>query len=532
MEALVEQAESEPAWLQLLASTELDGEGELARGAVLCGGRYLVQEELGRGGMGVVYAAWDEERGASVALKTLTGTEPAAIYAIKREFRGLAHVAHRNLARPYELFEDGGRWCFSLELVPGDTLLRALRDAPPEQIRGALAQLAAGIGALHAAGKLHCDLKPSNVMLTPEGRVVILDFGLSEEIRARPRARCHAHTSGTPGYLAPELSMGAAATPASDWYAFGVILRELFGGAQLPDDLGSLCQALLSEEPDARPTAAEVLRCLASPEVAFDVLLAPPFLGRVAELERMQEAYAASLDGERPVVLLVSGEPGVGKTALVQELVAGLSDALVLIGRCHERERVPFKAFDAAIDELSRYLGEQGPLERGALLPPDVAVGSPPGELAALCRLFPVLGEGALTGSAPLGSALVGSALVGSALLGDDLQELRRRGFAALCTLLARIQARQPVVLWLDDLQWTDEDSTLLLLCLLRQSNAPRLLLIVSHRREGSAHPPCLEPLYRALGRGVRSDVRRLELGPREPEHPGQRQTSLRRKSQ
>ena len=150
----------------------------------LCEGRFEVLEEVGRGGMGIVYAAWDSERRERVALKTLTRSSPTSIYRIKQEFRGLAHVVHQHLVRLHELFEDQGRWCFTLELVPGDTLLRALRDVPLEAIRPALRQLADGISALHAAGKLHRDLKPSNVMLTPDQRVVILDFGLAEDISA------------------------------------------------------------------------------------------------------------------------------------------------------------------------------------------------------------------------------------------------------------------------------------------------------------------------------------------------------------
>ena len=178
--------QSESAWLRDVAATSADpATPGLEPGTELCRGRYAVQRELGRGGMGIVYAVRDEEQRRDVALETLTRRSPTAIYRIKREFRGLSDVVHPNLVRLHELFEDQGRWCFTLELVPGNTFLRALRGAPRAALHSALRQLAKGIAALHEAGKLHRDIKPSNVMLTPPGRVVILDFGLAEDIAAR-----------------------------------------------------------------------------------------------------------------------------------------------------------------------------------------------------------------------------------------------------------------------------------------------------------------------------------------------------------
>src|SRR4051794_30543451 len=164
MDDFTSRPEPESSWLEQLACTSREIVAELPEGAELCAGRYLVQQELGRGGMGIVYAVWDNEREERVALKTLTRSSPHSIYRIKQEFRGLAHVQHPNLVRLHELFEDAGRWCFTLELVPGQTLVQGLAGAPRATVRAALRQLCDGICALHSAGKLHRDLKPNNVL--------------------------------------------------------------------------------------------------------------------------------------------------------------------------------------------------------------------------------------------------------------------------------------------------------------------------------------------------------------------------------
>ncbi len=529
MEGFSSRAGPTSSWLEQLASTARDSAlSELPQGVELCAGRYLVRREVGRGGMGIVYEAWDAERQESVALKTLSRSSPTSIYRIKQEFRGLAHLTHPNLVRLHELFEDAGRWCFTLELVPGETLLRALHGAPAAPVLAALRQLCDGICALHAAGKLHRDLKPNNVLCTPSGRVVILDFGLAEDISALAGPSEATGHSGTPGYMAPELLTGGRASPASDWYSFGVIVWELLTGRlpweaerapvpnrsaappgldHIPIELVPFCRSLLALDPALRPGAAEVRAVLEpkllqgarataaprAPSSAPGAGSAPPrgFLGRARELDWLRQAYAACCRGQRPVVLLLSGESGIGKSALVQSFLSEHEQALVLLGRCYEREFVPYKAFDAAVDELCRYLLQLPEPELEALLPDD---------FTALCLLFPVLGRVREVGT--------------PAQQSEDAHELRRRGFVALEQLLGRLRERMPVLLWIDDLQWTDGDSTSLLLHLLRQPSAPKILLIASHRSDLGAQHRGLRELYETLASDVRLDVRALELGP------------------
>jgi serine/threonine protein kinase len=169
---------------------------------------YQVLEEIGRGGMGVVYRARDQALGREVALKTLQRMSPDGLHRFKQEFRTLADIAHPNLVSLYELLSDGQNWCFTMEILEGVEFLdyvwsgfegpNSEVDRQPitdsertsrlsverqERLENALKQLAIGLNALHMAGVLHSDIKPSNVLMTKEGRLVLLDFGLAAEIR-------------------------------------------------------------------------------------------------------------------------------------------------------------------------------------------------------------------------------------------------------------------------------------------------------------------------------------------------------------
>jgi serine/threonine protein kinase len=230
---------------------------------------YELLGELGRGGMGVVYKARDRQHGEVVALKCVLSATPSSLYRLKQEFRALADVVHPNLVALHELRMDEGSLYFTMEFVDGTDLLSYVRQAelardeqatgayvpsppsPPsdatpgqysqrapglsdaqlDRLRDALRQLASGIITLHAAGKLHRDLKPSNVMVTPQGRVVILDFGLAAELDRQGR---HSGTRevflGTAAYAAPEQAAASSLSPASDWYSVGAILYQLLTG--------------------------------------------------------------------------------------------------------------------------------------------------------------------------------------------------------------------------------------------------------------------------------------------------------------
>jgi hypothetical protein len=374
-----------------------------------------------------------------------------------------------------------------------------------------LLQLVEGVAALHAAGKLHRDLKPSNVRVTPDGRVVILDFGVATELR-RPRpseAVENDEIVGTVAYMAPEQASGDPPVPASDWYSVGVILYEAIVGAPpyigsevevmtlkctvdpiapsarlqgVPDDLNELCMDLLSVEPEQRPDAAQILLRLgrapsdrAPAPQPDDMPGSADLIGRQAHLQQLRDAFEATLK-MRAVSVRVAGASGMGKSVVVHHFLDAIErsgDVLVLRGRAYERESVPYKAVDTVVDALSRHLidlEERGhPLE----LPTDIG---------ALAQVFPVLRR-------------IGSIEEVAQAKVDDPRTLRQRAFAALREVFDSLMRRSPVVVFIDDVQWGDTDSAALLVELLRPPGEPALLLVTTHRSEEAETSPFLAEL-------------------------------------
>ena len=185
--------------------------------------------ELGSGGMGVVYKARHAVSGELVALKTLQSMTHPGLRRFKQEFRVVAGLAHPNLVTLRELFSDGATCSFTMELLGGVNLLDHVRDVsagdsehPADslpRLRAAFAQLAAGLAALHAAGVLHRDVKPANTLVTPDGRAVLLDFGLAGELDVGGLYQSSpGQLAGTVAYMAPEQAAGDPLTHAADSY--------------------------------------------------------------------------------------------------------------------------------------------------------------------------------------------------------------------------------------------------------------------------------------------------------------------------
>ena len=477
--------------------------------------RFRIIRRLGEGGMGVVYEAEDTVLGTRVALKTLRAFSADALLRFKNEFRALAGIQHPNLVRLHELFEDRGEWFFSMELVEGMDFLHFVCPGGPQpaictdaklsccfdehRLRNALAQLARGVNFLHDRGKVHRDIKPSNIRITPDGRVVLLDFGLIAESSteaARTVTDSQQGIVGTIAYMAPEQAASKTVGPPADWYAVGVVLYEAligrvpFTGNPLevlvnkqriqpisprtldrlvPADLDGLCHELLQIDANARPSGASILERLRSPIEApsdstdHSILQSSLFVGRTQELKRLRDALTDSR--ANTIIVLCEGESGIGKSALLdrfcQEIESTHPGTVVLAGRIYERETVPFKAVDGIIDALSRYLAHLPETEAAALLPRHASL---------LTQAFPVLQR--------VGAFAAASFQAGTL----DAQERRIRVFSALRELFERLANRRALVLVIDDLQWADADSLTLLEAVLQPPDAPRLLLVASLR--------------------------------------------------
>jgi len=470
--------------------------------------RFELRGELGSGGMGMVYRVFDRIRGEEVALKALRTTSGRDVYRFKREFRALADLVHPNLAALYELFTVGEEWMFTMELVHGVPFHRWVRPTgatgpvDQERLRTALIQLVDGLEGLHAAGKVHRDLKPTNVLVEPGGRVVILDFGLVADVEMISLDHTHEQTAvGTPAYMSPEQASDRALTPKSDWYSLGAMLYEILGGrrtfdgtaAQVlvakqredppplaeiapdaPPALAALCMRMLARDPELRPTGGDIL-------AMFQEKLSPwtrriseraahhhP-VGCEKELAVLHQAVADSRD--HCVSVLVLGPCGSGKTNLVDEFVEELklTDAVVLRGRASNREALPFRAIDRIIDSLAAYLLSLPEDEARALAPPGIA---------QLAKVFPALRR------VPAAQAPI---LPG--MMPMDETELRRRAFGALCDLFRAISARHPLVIPLDDMQWGTAAGSRVMNDFFEGPDAPRCLIVFCHRTEDPTSP-------------------------------------------
>jgi hypothetical protein len=547
---------------------------------ILDSDRFEIRRRIGAGGFGVVYEAFDRERGAAVALKMLHRLDAAGLYRLKQEFRSLSDIAHENLITLYELLSHADRWFFTMEFVEGSSILRYMQAgsafagsddptdsvvattitgpaaagsatspppvAPPSSdltgrtvacdvghLRVAVRGLAQGLAAIHRHGIVHQDIKPSNVMVTPAGRVVLMDFGLARNVHRD--ATVTEHVSGTPAYMSPEQATGRPMSEASDWYSVGVLMYEALTGRLphtgtffdlamakqtvdpvapsvfvrgVPADLERLCLDLLSRDPAKRPGIDDVVRRLdaAGGSIAAQPRFVPVarlsrLVGRDGHLAALREAFHASEQG-RTVAVMVHGRSGMGKSSLVRtflgELGGSASAPVILEGRCYEREAMSYKAVDTLIDALAKHLQRLDEVDAARVLPRDIL---------DLARLFPVLREIDVVARTPLRS-------------GDrtDITEVRRRAFVALRDLLGAMADQTPLVLFIDDIQWGDLDSVALLRELLRPPDPPHLLLVLAFRaeeRESSALLRALLPSLRELGGTL--DLRDVEVGELSP---------------
>ena len=201
-------------------------------------GRYAVTGTLGEGGMGVVYAAYDDRLGRPVAIKMIKAAvaEPAARDRLRREARSAASVNHPAICQLYEIGDEDGELFIAMELLQGESLATRIARGPiavAEIVSTAIGMLS-GIDALHRQGLIHRDLKPSNIFLTPHG-VKLLDFGLTcstQSVGDETFARLTVPGTvvGTPQYAAPEQLRGDAVDARTDLFAAGVVLYEMLAG--------------------------------------------------------------------------------------------------------------------------------------------------------------------------------------------------------------------------------------------------------------------------------------------------------------
>lgn len=266
-------------------------------------GRYELLDPLGEGGMGTVWRVWDSREERMVAAKVLRQSDAVSLLRFVREqaFR----VVHPHVLTPLSWAGEDDRVLFTMPVVEGGSVASLIGDhgaLPPRLVAEVLRQLASALDAVHAAGILHRDVKPANVLLAATGserpHTFLTDFGIAIELDG-VRLTQTGQWSGTPSYSAPESQSGAEPDPTADLYAVGQVGIAMLTGARpaaspsrppgTPDDLWLLLTELINVDPAARPqTASEVLRRLDAPDLAWG----PDAMGEVEVLRHVPEPRA------------------------------------------------------------------------------------------------------------------------------------------------------------------------------------------------------------------------------------------------
>ncbi|PIU58611.1 hypothetical protein COS86_08600 [Candidatus Bathyarchaeota archaeon CG07_land_8_20_14_0_80_47_9] len=497
-------------------------------------GRYAVLKKLGEGGKGVVYKARDTALNRVVAIKMLKSavlTEEAHS-RFTTEAQAVAKLNYPNIVSIYDIGKEDERQFFVLEFIDGMNL-RDLIETYPEgkcDLQTVLRMAIDICGALqyaHSQGVLHRDIKPENILITEGGTAKLMDFGLAKML-GKPSVTQEGIIVGTVAYVAPEIALGKGADARSDLYSFGAVLYESLAGKppfpgedpvkiifghihdypvsltrlnpKVPQALAVCVMKLLEKEPEKRYQSATdllmVLREVAEgylrevlvPSGKPSAVVPSPrpsgvreiqLIDRAEEMNLLRGAVDRAVRGEGSLVFLY-GEAGIGKTRLTRELgaYARLRGMQVLYGRCPALFRMdgvpPYVLWNEVIkDYLETCTPEQ--LYR--------VIGYYPAEV---CKLVPEIKQklGMIPQSLPISP-----------------EQERDRLFEAVSQFVTNISKETPLLVVLDDLQWTDQSSLLLLHYLARSVDKASLLLLGAYRDTDidDRHP--LSPVLTELNR-------------------------------
>ena len=499
---------------------------------LLLNDRYQITAEIGRGGMGIVYRAFDILLERDVAVKVLStndlGSQGRA--RLLREAQAAARLNHPNIISIFDAGDANGLSFIVMELLDGDSLYEK-KPETLDAILDVLCQVCSALEHAHAHGIIHRDLKPENVILTSSGVAKLTDFGLSRSISAR--VSVEGGIVGTVYYLAPEQALKQDVDARADLYALGVMMYELLAGrlpfiaddplgvisqhlnapvvppstynashnrSAIPPALDSLVVRLLSKNPEDRPSsAAEVrsvlLKVIEDPAleeitVQGDICTTGEFsplhrlaLGRMVGRKReigeikalWREVLSRRMDSVAFTrgVLIITGETGVGKTPLLKETrtLAEVSGALVVQGNCYARTSAPY----APILHVVRALHP---------LPTDLPVSV----------LTEALSHTVLNGITAMEQLEAAPDPQPYARLSGNPQIEQQRLFENIFRLFEALAAQKPLVLVVEDIHWADAGSLLLLHYLARRSrsSASKLLIAVTYRPSELATNPSL----------------------------------------
>ncbi len=474
----------------------------------LANGRYELGRLLGEGGGKRVFVATDTrlQREVAAALFKAQDSDDTALRRARREAEAMAKLGdHPNVVNVYDIGEEAGQLYLISQYMPGGDLYRLLTDAVDQQLAVEEvirigSDIARGLEHAHANGVIHRDVKPQNVWLAPDGTAKIGDFGLAMA-DGGTRLTAEGAMLGTVAYMAPEQGLGRAADARSDLYSLGALLYELLCGVPpfvgdstaavvsqhvstapvapswhrsgVPAALEQLMLKLLAKSPTSRPRSAadvrEGLELIAATATgtdtvdqdvrALDRISDGTFLGRERETQELDGAVDEAV-GRRGRCALVTGEAGIGKTRLATEVAAyaGLRGAQVLWGRCYAGSGAP--AYWPWVQVIRAYVHDHDP----DTLLSDLGPGA-----SEIAQIVSELRE--RIPDIPEPPQL-------------DAEEARFHLFDSIATFLRNASSKQPLAIFLEDLQQADTPSLMLLAYVARELTTSRVFLLSTYRED------------------------------------------------
>lgn len=453
---------------------------------------YEILEQIGRGGMGIVFKAREPHLDRLVALKILPADyarDPERLHRFVREARTASALNHPNICTIHALGESQGCQYIVMEYIDGRTLQEVGAEGPPleESVRW-IQQAARALAAAHAAGVVHRDVKPENIMVREDGYVKVLDFGLARRLPQLGGSQPNCETDpgtllGTVGYMSPEQANGKTVDAASDTFSLGIVLYKLTTGRHpfqgesnlgtlhaiahvqqpppshwnpaIPQALDNLIQAMLDKQPHSRPTAelvGQALEAMGDLSAPVRIIQTRTVVHRDPELQVLRRAFEQAQAG-RGSMICVSGEPGIGKTTFVEDFLSELAGKTALLARGHCSERLgESEAYLPVLEALED-------LHQGSSIPVRLHFQTiAPTWYAQLMKapaLEPVLAPKATSQTAML------------------------REFH---NLMCEVTRFDPLVVFLDDIHWADVSTVDLLAHLGKSLQKLRVLLLVSYR--------------------------------------------------
>ncbi len=478
---------------------------------VLFNERYRIDQELGHGGMGVIYRAHDTLLDRQVAIKLVGEAGQSNLSSdtrarLLREAQAAARLNHPNIVAIYDAGQVDGSPFIVMELIKGESLY-LLKPTPIDQIVTITRQICAALAHAHANGIIHRDLKPENVILSNEGIVKLTDFGLARSVTSRLSGE--GLVVGTVLYMPPEAALGKPMDGRSDLYSLGVMLFEMTTGKlpytdsdpltvisqhlyapvipphtlrpDIPPALDSLIVQLMSKNPEDRPTSADEVRRLLeilekvnlpdgfqttseAERPLLDRLARSRLIGREREMAEISTLWQRALAGEG-MFLFVTGEPGIGKTRLLREVVsrASLTGSKFYFGECYSEGSTPYAPFRQLIKD--------------SFEDPDVTLELPNYIMADLITIAPELRD--RYPHIPQNPGL------------DALSEQQHvfESVVAWCTALS---AKSPLLLVIEDIHWADSGTLYLLRHLARRARKLRMLAAMTYRETDISDTCCM----------------------------------------